>query len=122
MQALFNGLIELAKFIKNIGSLVFKQQPWFIPLGMMGTIFSFILETIRNPAGAINQLGINLIDVVDTHLPQTPSEYQLGTLIGNMQAQVPGFAWSIISEILQGIAGILAIFFLIKVYKLIPFV
>ena len=121
-QWLLDAIIRVVNFFTALLRLSFLQQPWFLPISLVSLIVSFFTETIRNPTGAINQIGIHFVDIVDGVLPSTPPEYQLATLISGLTSQVPGFAQSIISEIMSGVVGILSIFLLIKAYKLLPFV
>ncbi len=113
------ALSELIRVTKDI--LHWLNNPWGYCGVIFSSIFILIYQCIQNPEGAVNSFMILLIDMIVGQFPETPAEYKLGTLLSNFYGQVPWLPGSQLTEIFQGIAGMLSIFLFIKLWKLLPF-
>jgi len=114
-----NAIIEIIKVLKNI--LNWLNNPWGYCGVIFSSIFILIYQCIQNPEGAVNSFMIMLIDLIVGVFPSTPPEYRLGTMLNGFYQQVPWLPASQLTEIFQGIAGMLGIFLFIKLWKLLPF-
>ena len=113
------ALTELIKVTKDI--LHWLNNPWGYCGVIFSSIFILIYQCIQNPEGAINTFMIKVIDLIVAYFPSTPNEYKLGVMLSGFYQQVPWLPASQLTEIFQGIAGMLGIFLFIKLWKLLPF-
>jgi len=117
MGAAFTRIVKVLQEIAH-----FLNNPWGYCGVMFSSIFVLIYQCITNPEGAVNTFMINLIDLIIDHFPSTGNNYKLGTMLSNFYNGLPSFVpSSAISEIFQGIAGMLALFLAVKLYKMMPF-
>lgn len=112
MQQIFTVLLKLFKFLGDSS----QKIDWAITT--LAGFICLIAESFRNPEGAINTFMIKVVEVMLIAWPQTPPEYKIANLILGMRSYFPGFQWVIVLEIVQGLAGILAIVLIVKFRKL----
>lgn len=127
MTSLFTRL--LGKFLEElVGVFVSLFQKWldFSPQAKVSqvavaTIVYFLYSVLQDPNGAINSFIILIIDHVIDIFPSTPEEYTIGFLLTNFAEEVPYIGWGVVYEIFEGMAGMFALWSVIKVWKLLPF-
>jgi len=114
------ALTRIVKVLQDIS--YFLNNPWGYCGVIFSSIFILIYQSIQNPDGAINTFMIRLIDLIIVIFPENPENYKIGTMLSNFYSILPSYIpTSAISEIMQGIGGMLAIFLVIKLYKMMPF-
>lgn len=84
-------------------------------------IICALYNMIDSPIAAINHFILLLIDMFLPYLPVTPTEYQLSILLQSFASQFPQIGFGPIYEIFKGISGMLVIYGVFIVYKLLPF-
>lgn len=84
-------------------------------------VFSVLTVAVTFPDSFINQLICGAIDLISIVFPSTPDNLKLSALINNLASFMPIFGKKLIENILGTARDLLSIYFLIKIYKLIPF-
>ena len=113
-------LDTLQNFGKYSVGLFFRNKIIAIPCTAIVTVFCFAANAIMYPEGFINSRFIWMIDMIAAYLPSTPEHYKIGTMLVafSEQSVIP---LGVVYEIFQGVAGILAIYLVVKMYKFLPF-
>jgi|SRR6476646_7780531 len=112
----------LEAFLKGLFNIV-KSLPLAAKYFTLGvTIFCFILECIRNPQGAINSFMCHAIDIVADVFPSTPHQYQIASILADFGASWSVIGWGILWQTLEGCLGLLSIYLVVKLYRMLPFI
>lgn len=99
------------------------RKQWIFSLGgFIAAILTFIWQIISNPLGAINQFFIHLINIFIVILPSTPDNLKFGSLLSSFEDNFPMIGSGVLVQIIEGVTGILLIFLLLKLIKLLPFI
>lgn len=102
--------------------LFYLMNPIGICAAVFVTIITLIYNCVKNPKGAINTFMIHSIDIITSPLPSTPDNYKLSSMLSSFYAAIPQqIGVGVISEIMNGIIGMLGIYLIFKLYKSLPF-
>lgn len=110
---------NISQFVTYIASIlkdIAWSKKWETSLGV---IIVTVWSTVTNPQGAINQFMIHVVDVVFKHLPETPDNYKLATILSDFAASNTTIGWGLIWEIIQVPMGLLAMFLVIKLIQFV---
>lgn len=108
MTSIFEALKH---FLKPISRIALALVP----------AIGILLETISDPAGALNQLLVTMIDYVAIYWPETPEQLKLSNLVMGQLEPGTSVGEAIIIDIFQTAFLMLSVVVVIKLYKLIPF-
>lgn len=115
----------LAANLKIIIETIFKwlANNWIFTMSCaLTTIICLIYQTIKNPEGALNQFMIMVLSSVLILFPSTPDNLKVGSLLSQFAAAFPQIGTCVLGEILSGIAGLAAVFLVVKLWRLMPFI
>ncbi len=104
----------------NYLNLIKVQWIWWTCPIILG-LFCLAYFYLENPEKLLNHLMIETIDVVLKVVPSTPNEFKLANIWKNIVTSYPFAPWGLVSEIIQGILGILSIQLSFKLIKYLPF-
>lgn len=98
---------------------------YFIYGCMAGSVFAIvclITHCINNPSGAINTFMKICIDIIALPFPSTPDNMKFWSMVGSLRSGASdSFPMFIALEILQGVAGMLGLLMVTKIFKFLPF-
>ena len=92
-----------------------------LTLTALATVLALLVFAVVDSAGFINQLICGLIDIVSIPFPSTPDHLKLSSIINVLSSSLPIFGKALIESIIGTVRDLFLLYFVIKIYKLIPF-
>jgi hypothetical protein len=92
-----------------------------VTLTAIGAVFAVLVIAATDPQSFINTLICGLIDIVSIPFPSTPNPLKLSAIVNTLASSLPIFGRAVIESIISTVRDLFVIYFLIKIYKLIPF-
>lgn len=109
------------KIIQEIVKWLTKN--WIFTMSCaLTTIICLVYQAIKNPEGAINEFLINVLSSVLILFPSTPEDLKVASLLVKFNESFPQVGSYVLGEIFSGIVGLATVFFVVKLWKMLPFI
>lgn len=87
----------------------------------LGTIISFILAAVLDPAGWLNQSLCFVISMILSVFPSTPASLRFESIIVSLGSMIPVIGLYAVREAYHAFRDVFSLIIVFKLYKLIPF-